>query len=120
METEASNIDHVYGYTESISSQLDDIFANYVLVENATTSELSDVGALLGWPIKREIEETFTPLFTELEDFQEQLEEIYNMLIQSDVQLSILKSGVNSFEGRLMTLKNDIARVTKTPILSKA
>ena len=110
-ETHNSNIDHVYGYTESISSQLDDIFENYIIVENATTKELSDVGTLLGTPIMEEIDVTFDPLFTELEEFQDQLEEIYQMLIQSDIELSILKTGVNSFEDRLMTLKNDIVMV---------
>ena len=101
----------MYGYTESISSQLDDIFDNYIIVENATTKELSDVGTLLGTPIMQEIDVTFDPLFTELEEFQDQLEEIYQMLIQSDIELSILKTGVNSFEDRLMTLKNDIVMV---------
>ena len=112
-KTQKSNIDHVYGYTESISSQLDDIFDNYIIVENATTKELSDVGTLLGTPIMQEIDVTFDPLFTELEEFQDQLEEIYQMLIQSDIELSILKTGVNSFQDRLMTLKNDIVMVEK-------
>ena len=60
-----------------------------------------------------EIDVTFKPLFTELEEFQDQLEEIYQMLIQSDIELSILKTGVSSFQDRLMTLKNDIVMVQK-------
>ena len=65
-----TNIDHVYGYTESISSQLDQVFESYVLVENATSHELSELGELLGGPIRDELQIAFDPLLGELATFQ--------------------------------------------------
>lgn len=103
-----TNIDHIYGYTESITTQLDQIFDSYIIVENATSNELSQLGELLGGPIRDELQLSFNPVFQELDTFQIQLDGILQMLEESNQQITVLQAGASNFEDGLMTLKNDL------------
>lgn len=103
-----TNIDHIYGYTESISGQLDQIYSSYILVENATSDELSKLGDLLGEPIRDELQTQFDPVLTELETFQYQLNTILDMLEKSNNEIILLQNGTSNFESSLTTLKNDL------------
>ena len=102
------NIDHIYGYTENINSQLAEVYDSYILVENATESELNNVGNLLGEPIANELKKAFNPAFKELEEFQNQLNAILITLETTDKTLGKLKTDTTNFQGDLETIRDSL------------
>lgn len=103
-----ANIDHIYGYTGSIKTQMDDIYENYKFVENLTTLQLENIGTVLGDPIQTELRASFDPLFSELDDFQTVLDGVTTTLSSVDKNLATISSSVQNFEGTLETIKASI------------
>ncbi|CAG5094159.1 Oidioi.mRNA.OKI2018_I69.XSR.g13301.t2.cds [Oikopleura dioica] len=103
-----ANIDHIYGYTGSIKTQMDDIYNNYKFVENLTTLQLENIGSVLGDPIQTELRASFNPLFGELGEFQIVLDGVTSTLSSVDQNLARISNGVKTFEGTLETIKTSI------------
>merc|ERR1712062_21420 len=85
-------------YAENIRTQANEVYSNYLIVENATKYELDNIGMILGTPMKDTLQSTFAPAFLELVEFEKYMNTIVRGLEETSGQNRKLKSQTDLFE----------------------